>query len=66
MGIKKKSTGIDFRNNLIKKAFEEVKFTEPLLYKHLIHAFKDILENAFCGIQIPKKLIPQEYNCENL
>jgi hypothetical protein len=66
MGIKKKSTGVDFRNILIKKAFENIKQTDPLLHKHLIRAFKDILENAFCGIQISKHLIPKEYACNNL
>jgi len=66
MGIKKKSSGVDFRNIQIKKAFEKVKKSDPILHKHLIHAFNDLLNNAFCGIQIPKKLIPLKYNCDNL
>jgi hypothetical protein len=31
------------------------------LHKLLNRAFDDICENAFCGIQIPKKQIPKEY-----
>ena len=34
---------------------------EKQLYEWLIRAFSDIEQNAFCGIQIPKKLIPKEY-----
>lgn len=53
---------IKFSEEKVKKAFVEL-FTsgEKKLYAQLIRAFKDIEENAFCGIQIPKKLIPQEY-----
>ena len=29
--------------------------------KYLKRAIKDIQENVFCGIQIPKKIIPNEY-----
>ncbi len=66
MGIKKKSSGIDFRNISTKNSFEKLKNVDPLLYKNLSKAFQDILENAFCGIQIPKRLIPSEYKCDNL
>ena len=67
MGIKKKSSGIDFSDSSIKNAWENLKENDKELYKHLERAFNDILENAFCGIQIPKKLIPKEYkNLENL
>jgi hypothetical protein len=38
----------------VKKSFEETKKKNPELHKHLTRAFNDILENAFCGIQIPK------------
>ena len=54
-------------NNLdeeLKKAFEKLKDStseEKLLYGWLSKAFSDIEKNAFCGIQIPKKLIPKEY-----
>ena len=36
------------------------------LYKFINQALDNIEENAFCGIQIPKKLIPKEYNAKNL
>jgi len=62
MGIKKKSDGIDFADEKTKRAFDNLKDTDEDLYKHLTRAFEDILENAFCGIQIKKKLFPKEYN----
>ena len=61
MALKKKSDGIDFENERVKQAYENLIDTDKELYKHLTRAFNDILENAFCGIQIPKKLIPKEY-----
>jgi len=61
MGLKRKSDGIDFVNASIKKAFDSIRTTDKRLHKHLTRAFNDILENAFCGIQIPKKLFPKEY-----
>ena len=61
MGIKKKSDGIDFADSSVKKAFDEIQDTDGELYRHLTRAFNDILENAFCGIQLPKRLIPKEY-----
>ena len=40
------------------------------MYGFILRAFEDIEYNAFCGIQIPKKLIPKEYlkkyNVKNL
>lgn len=65
-------TRITFKDEKIKKSFEELNKTpqEQKLNKWLIRAFTDIEENAFCGIQIPKKLIPKEYtqkyNIKNL
>jgi len=35
--------------------------SERELYKFINQALDNIEENAFCGIQIPKKLIPKEY-----
>ena len=31
------------------------------LYRWLLRAFLDMEADAFCGIQIPKRLIPKEY-----
>ncbi len=53
-----------FFDEKIKKAFEELqqsKGDEKRLYAWLIRAFTDIEANAFCGIQVPKRLIPKEY-----
>ena len=61
MGVVKKSSGIDFADLSIKKAFEELTETNKELHKHLIRAFNDILENAFCGRAVKKRLIPKEY-----
>ncbi|UCE74371.1 MAG: hypothetical protein JSV56_01345 [Methanomassiliicoccales archaeon] len=53
-----------FADNKIKDAFEKLKDSKKekqKLYAQLNRAFDDISENAFCGIQIPKKLIPKIY-----
>ena len=55
---------ITFAEDKLKKAFEKLKedkTEDTQLYKFLVRAFKDIEENAFCGIRISKKLIPKEY-----
>jgi len=52
---------IQFADDKVKKAFIDLKSTDKGLHDHLCKAFKDIEENAFCGIQIPKRLIPKEY-----
>lgn len=50
---------VQFYNEKTRKTFEKLK--EPQLKKFLERAFKDIEKNPFCGIQIPKKIIPKEY-----
>ena len=55
---------IVFADEKIKKAFEKLKGSkteDSRLHDFLIRAFEDIEKDAFCGIQIPKKLIPKEY-----
>ena len=55
---------IQFANDKVSKAFHQLKDgneSKRRLYEWLIRAFKDIEQNAFCGIQIPKKLIPNDY-----
>jgi len=52
---------LKFANKSIKTAFEKLKKEDPKFYKFILRAFLDIEENAFCGIQIPKRLIPKEY-----
>jgi Txe/YoeB family toxin of Txe-Axe toxin-antitoxin module len=53
-----------FADKKVKEAYEKLKDSkteDKHLYKWLNRAFDDLDENAFCGIQIPKKLIPKEY-----
>jgi len=60
----KKQSEIVFIDEKTRKAFEELKKSkteDKELYEWLTRAFKDIQENAFCGIQVPKKLVPREY-----
>ena len=61
----KLSSKIRFTDNKTQKAFEELLIShsdEKKIHDWLVRAFKDIEENAFCGIQIPKRLIPKEYS----
>jgi len=50
---------VQFADEKIQKSFEELD--EKPLKDQLEKALSDIEENPFCGIQIPKRLIPQEY-----
>ena len=55
---------IRFGDENVKKAYLELdslKFQENQLKEWLDRAFNDIQKNTFCCIQIPKKLIPNEY-----
>jgi Txe/YoeB family toxin of Txe-Axe toxin-antitoxin module len=54
-----KKCEIQFANEKVKKAYEELE--EDTLKRFIDRALCDIEANPFCGIQIPKKLIPQEY-----
>jgi len=53
-----------FADAKLKHAFESLpnsKTEDKRLHEWLQHAFDDIADNAFCGVQIPKKLIPRTY-----
>ena len=54
-----------FADEKVKTIYEKLKDSkrteDQTLYKWLNRAFDDLKENAFCGIQIPKKQIPKEY-----
>ena len=53
-----------FADNKVKEAFnklKEGKTEDKVLYGFLERAFSDICENAFCGIRMQKRLIPEEY-----
>jgi len=55
---------VRFSDEKTKKSFEESLNTSSngkKIRDWLIRAFKDIEDNAFCGIQIPKRLIPKDY-----
>jgi hypothetical protein len=55
---------IVFADNKVKESFDKLKDSradDKKLISWLNRAFDDISENAFCGIQIPKKLIPRKY-----
>lgn len=55
---------VHFGDEKIKEAFEKLKNSkveDQMLYKWIERAIKDLGENCFCGIQIPKRLFPKEY-----
>ena len=52
---------IHFVNEKIKAAFEKLKNEDKKMHELILRAFEDMENNAFCGIQMPKKLIPKEY-----
>ena len=63
-----KRVEVQFANEKILKAYRELN--DKKLKKFINRALDDIKENPFCGIQVPKKLIPKEYiknfNIKNL
>ncbi len=52
---------IQFANEKVKSSFERLEKADPNLYKFVLRSFKDIEQNAFCGIQVPKRQIPKGY-----
>ena len=60
----KLSSEIRFVNTNVKRAFYALRdgdYSEKELFRFINQALNNIEENAFCGIQIPKRLIPKEY-----
>jgi mRNA-degrading endonuclease RelE of RelBE toxin-antitoxin system len=60
----KLSSRVQFADEKLKNAFDGLRLgtsEEIKLYEFLVRAFTDIEKDAFCGIQIPKNLIPREY-----
>jgi len=58
-----KSTVV-FENEKLKVSLEKLKKSkteDKELYKWIVRAFEDLEQNAFSGMQIPKRLIPQEH-----
>ena len=64
-----KSEKVVFADEGLEKSFEELSDKDPVK-KALIKAIKDINDNAFCGRNVKKKLIPKflidKYNINNL
>ena len=55
-----KPSNIVFADNKIEKEFTNLKENDEIK-KYIYRAIEDIKTNAFCGIQLPKRLIPKEY-----
>jgi len=64
-----KPSEVVFANDILETEFNRLDDGEDLK-KFLKRAIRDIQKNAFCGVRIPKKLIPkkyvQEYKINNL
>jgi Txe/YoeB family toxin of Txe-Axe toxin-antitoxin module len=56
----RKPSKVTFADEKIEKIFLELKETDEIK-KFIYRAIEDVKQNAFCGIQIPKRLIPKEY-----
>lgn len=53
-----------FANNKLRKTFQKLKDSKTenkRLYQWLNRAFDDLADDSFCGVQIPKRLIPKIY-----
>lgn len=64
---------IKFADARVEKALQELKDSnteDKKLHKWIFRAFDDLEENAFYGIQLPKRLIPkiyiEKYGIDNL
>ena len=55
---------VHFGDEKIKETYEQLKsskFEDKQLYEWITRAINDLEQDAFCGIQVPKKLIPTVY-----
>src|SRR3989344_5579108 len=53
-----------FADEKIKQSYEALKsgkYEDQELYRFINRAIDDLTQDPFCGIQIPKKLIPKTY-----
>ena len=55
-----KPSKVVFISDELEKDFNSLKEDDPIK-KAMIRAIQDLKENAFSGIQIPKRLFPKEY-----
>lgn len=64
-----KPSKVVFAEDKIEKEFYDLKENNEIK-KYIKRAIEDMQKNAFCGIQLPKRLIPKEYiqkyNVQNL
>jgi len=52
---------IVWESQKLKTNFYELENTDPILFKQINSALDEIENNAFCSIQVPKKLIPKKW-----
>ncbi len=60
---------VTFINQKLKESYEslkEGKFEDKKLYEFISRATKDLATNPMCGIHVPKRLIPNEYEVSHL
>lgn len=55
-----KPSRVVFISDELEKDFNELTEDDPIK-KGITRAVRDLKENAFCGIHIPKRLFPKEY-----
>ena len=55
-----KPSKVVFISQELEDDFNSLKDDDPIK-KSMIRAIQDLKENAFSGIQVPKRLIPKEY-----
>lgn len=51
---------VKFASEKLKKEFDSLNDNDPIK-KQLLKAIRTLSENAYCGIQIPKRIIPEIY-----
>ena len=52
---------IRFEDYKLRQAFYKLRVKNPSLFKQVNHALDKIEQNAFSGIQIPKRLFPPKW-----
>lgn len=55
---------VHFADQKLKEAYDKLKNSkveDKMLHKWISRAIDDLEEDAFCSIQVPKKLIPKVY-----
>ena len=55
-----KPSKVVFINDKLEDNFHSLKENDPIK-KSMVRAIQDLRQNAFAGIQVPKRLIPKEY-----